>query len=171
LITELPSNSDIRYSEAFHILYQNNTFHFRGAPGVLALKSSLSAVQWQSIRHIHISTLFQSGPSRRAESKVWLPECSLRWDKCCQLLSEIPDLDSLRLDIFIEEKYSPDGTALEALRPLKRIQAKVFEVELNIDPSSYVRHFLGPINFAVFVRERPHNTELYGATRIVFMEL
>ena len=129
-------------------------------------------MQWQSIRHVHISTVFQFGPPRRPESQVWLPECSSRWDKCCQFLSEITDLDSLRLDIIIEEKrLSPDETALEALRSLKRIQAKVFEVELNIELSSYVRYLLGAVNFAVFVRERPHNTELYGASHIVCMEL
>ena len=129
-------------------------------------------MQWQSIRHMHISTGFENSPSRSPESQIWLPECSLRWDTCCRVLSEIPDLDSLRLDIIIVTVHlNPDSTVLEALCPLKRIQAKLFEVELNVGLSSHVRYHLGAVNFAVFVRERPYNTKLYGTSQSLFMYL
>lgn len=159
----MASNSATRYSEALPILYRDNTFHFRGAPGLLAFQSSISTVQWHAVHHIHLSTLYDRAAMFYLQDEVWPPENPLNWEECGRLLCELPSLESLKLDITAQiDARNLDSLLMAALNPLKSANAKVFEVELNVKPSPAVWDRLREANFVTTFRERPENVEAYG---------
>ena len=81
----------------------------------------------------------------------------------------MPNLQSLRLDITIQQdddsplQHKQDEVMIGALQPLKDVNAKSFLVEMNVKPSQDVWDQLGNVNFAVAVREREQNVEVYGS--------
>ncbi|KAF2867469.1 hypothetical protein BDV95DRAFT_180536 [Massariosphaeria phaeospora] len=156
------------YNEAFPILYRGNTFQFRGAPGLSAFTSSISTFHWHFVSHVQISTLHSwDAPPLWAEDR-WPPEGQESWEDCCKQLEDLPHLQSLRLDITFQHYDKPpvpqltDTTAINALKPLKDIKAKLFEVELNFEPSQELWNRLGHVNFTVVVKQREQNTEVFG---------
>jgi hypothetical protein len=80
----------------------------------------------------------------------------------------MPNLQSLRLDITIQQDENPplphkqDEIVVAALQPMKDVNAKLFMVEMNVEPSQGVWDRLGNVNFTVAVREREQNVEVYG---------
>jgi len=163
----LAYNGLLRYSEALHILYSGNTFHFRGGPGLLAFAASISNIQWTSIRHVHLSTLhgYNTPPCVKG---TWPPENVDTWDRCCQKLEQLPRLQSLSFDITIQHDNDPpldqetDHMVRKALDPLRRMEASSFIVEINSNPSPKVWEVLGHVNFTLVVKEREQNVKLYG---------
>jgi hypothetical protein len=161
----------LRYYEAFHTLYQENIFHFRGTPGLLAFRSSISTLQWQAIRHVHFSTFYTPNALWDTQDEFWPPENPLNWTKMVDYLHDLPSLSSLRLDmIFSAWSGLPstprrvDNLIIQALIPLKDVKATDFEVEVNVTPSKEVWTALGDVNFVIVVRERDYNVELHGPT-------
>jgi hypothetical protein len=81
----------------------------------------------------------------------------------------MPNLQSLRLEITIQQDEDPplphkqDEIVVAALHPLKDVKAKLFVVEMNVEPSLEVWDQLGDVKFVVAVQERKQNVELYGS--------
>jgi hypothetical protein len=105
-------------------------FHFKGAPGLLAFTSSIPTMQWQPIRNIHVSTLITRN--------LWIEDPNLdKWAKCCQHLRDLANLQTLRLDISIQRYkelvFPPtmDEIVAATMKPLKGVNAKIFEVEIG----------------------------------------
>lgn len=88
-------------------------------------------------------------------------------------------MDSLRLDVIAqvticEPPHPPDlldYLLTTALEPLKSIKARIFEVELNIEPSQKVWNTLGHVNFVTVLRERAYNVRLWGTIPRTQMDL
>ncbi|KAF2114465.1 hypothetical protein BDV96DRAFT_647169 [Lophiotrema nucula] len=159
------------YSETYAVLYQRNIFHFRGTPALLAFRSSISMKQWQLIRHVHLSTLYTGDSRWVTQEKYWPPEDPLNWEQCSKLLHQLPNLDSLKLEMIVRwdsweavntsPARKPDRILMAALEPLKTITAKVFIIELDMEPSESVWDYLGPVNFVTVIRERKWNLDVY----------
>lgn len=158
-----------RYCQALPILYQENIYHFRGAPSLLALRTSISRIHWNLIRHIHLSTFYTCDAGWYIQDQCWPPENPINWEKMCEYIQELPQLDSLKLDIvfkitsgYAHLSHRMNNLFTRALGPLKNVKAKVFEVESNVQPAPEVWASLGRVNFKIVVRERELNERLYG---------
>jgi hypothetical protein len=99
----------------------------------------------------------------------WPPESISRWRWVASLLAHIKRLDVLKLDIMCsvplehsDYQTTTDEIVLGALKPLKDLKAKVFTVEINVQPSVKVWTRLEEVNFTLEVTERPFKTEVYG---------
>ncbi|KAF2751433.1 hypothetical protein M011DRAFT_114279 [Sporormia fimetaria CBS 119925] len=103
------------YSEALHILYRDNIFHFRGSYSLLTFRHTLSDVQWAALRHVHISAHFRESCRLPPLTTEWLPEFLPNWQECCQHLT-LPNLRSLRLDLVTEAPRADDNYRIEPLR-------------------------------------------------------
>ncbi|KAF2675794.1 hypothetical protein K458DRAFT_197252 [Lentithecium fluviatile CBS 122367] len=154
------------YSEALPILYQGNRFHFRGAPSLLAFRSSLSTMQWHAIRHIHISTVYTPEAVDVVQDRRWPPESPDKWKRMCEHLLELPKLETLSLDLILQvgpfncPSNMLDRMVRGGLEPLSNVRAKTLEIELNVEPEK-IRELLGDVKFEITVRERPYNVALY----------
>lgn len=100
---------------------------------------------------------------------MWPPEGPSNWEKCCQALSEIPNLASLKLDISVQVvrhgvsvSERTDNLLRAALVPLRIAKAKVFEVELNTKLSQDVEKCLVGATFLISLKDRGSNVRLYG---------
>ncbi|KAF2653175.1 hypothetical protein K491DRAFT_680773 [Lophiostoma macrostomum CBS 122681] len=158
----------IIYAEAMPILYRENVFHFRGGPPLLAFRASISPRQWSSIRHIHISSIHTKDSCMPGAEKKWPPEHIETWDRCFEILRGDKTLETLRIDLMARFDMWGGGSAhntelilMEALRKMRSIPAKFYEVEINIDPPQEFWDALGEVDFAVIVRERQYNETLY----------
>ncbi|KAF2444645.1 hypothetical protein P171DRAFT_431447 [Karstenula rhodostoma CBS 690.94] len=157
------------YSEALVILYEQNVFHFRGPITLPAFKQAIPAVQWNSIRKIHISTAYAPFyyPNNGVAGYKWLGSLP-NWDQICEDLSGLSNLQSLSFDILMLDPYFEsfplkmgDPIAfLACLEPLKAVRAAKMVVELNMTLPGEVVNALGPVEYEVVFRDRPFN-EMY----------
>lgn len=96
------------------------------------------------------------------------PENLSKWERCCNYLAELPNLDYLKLEIiardYIDSRSGPriaDIAIGAHLGFVKGIVSRNFEVELNVELSQEARDDLGEVNFVTTVKERPCNVKLY----------
>jgi len=154
-----------RYSEALAILYQENIFHFRGAPGLLRFIGSISPIQQQALHYIHISTVVTIDTVHHCcSAPPWPPEILPEWQEACKTLGSLSSLRSLRLDITV--MYRCEAWINLVLKPvleaLRNLKVKVFEVELNVEMTEDLKRSLGDVDFAITSKKRPYNEQLYG---------
>ncbi|KAF2877038.1 hypothetical protein BDV95DRAFT_137646 [Massariosphaeria phaeospora] len=162
------------YHDALNILYEENIFHFQGAPAVKQLRTSLSSVQWRALRHVHISTEFVPLSAHPAhdinQTPLWPDERLDGWIGYCQCLREIPDLRTLRFEITMRAKDYM-WVLKRVLEALQHLQARVFEVELNVDIPDDLLHELGTLRFQTIGKERPENEEVVLRAMTSFLQI
>lgn len=164
----------ISYSEALAILYEENVFHFRGGIGLPAFKSSIPTVQWNAIRHIHISTSYAAFYDRDLHWTGYNPPRTLpNWKQICDDLAQLPNLQDLRFDITADDpnvgySFEKNETQilLSILQPLKDIRSGTIEIELNARVPEKIWRMLGPVNFMTTFRKRPFNEKVYRSLRL-----
>jgi hypothetical protein len=152
------------------MLYTLNVFNFQRVSVTNIWKEHLPSFQWDAIRHMHISTMFQEiGGWRRPELREG--ESKENWIECCKHLRELPNLQSLRIELTIwlgvykwEMKHGPcdveDDFIVGVLEPLRDIKVAIFEVELNIPARPgdgdmmEVFSALGEVDFTCYKKQR-----------------
>lgn len=90
------------------------------------------------------------------------------WNKICEDLKELSNIQSLKLDIMVLDReidYPFDALStfilMSVLKPLKDIHARVLEVEFNVDIPNELWELLAPVNFTTISKERPFNVEVF----------
>ncbi|KAF2280451.1 uncharacterized protein EI97DRAFT_123601 [Westerdykella ornata] len=164
------------YAEALHLLYEENTFHFKGALGLLKWASVIPEPQWTCLRRIHITSLFEGitidvarwrqYPYPPLGKYPYPPDIQDDWKACCDRLRSLPHLRHLRFDLILRGELwwqlTPRvqaTTFISVLRPLQSICADKIEVELNVEVPQSVWDVLGNVNFTVITRWRPFNDQ------------
>jgi hypothetical protein len=149
--------------EAIGILYTANTFSLKGTRGVTAFKSITPLLQWQMIRHMHISTLFLAPKDYMPAHKHFPPENFSQWPDTCRTLNKMQGLRSLRIEIIVWDFYRKGSAFVDnmslghVLEPLNQITVPFFEVEMNLPIPDVVLERLGQLAFIFVERERPVN--------------
>ncbi|KAF2648166.1 hypothetical protein K491DRAFT_257429 [Lophiostoma macrostomum CBS 122681] len=171
------------YLEAIPVLYLENIFNFQRVSVLNAWNARLPSWQWQNIRHIHISTLFQELDWR---SNVLLgPEEMEDWILCCGHLEQLRNLRTLQIELQIwhgclrwESEHGPwdisDKTLLRILGPLRSVSAKSFMVELNVPGNPDLERTLctfGEFPFTACVRERKHLRGPFNQCQLIVYSL
>ena len=150
------------------VLYRGNTFQFRGFHSLLAFAPTLSPVQWNVIRRVHISTLF-------SEHSFWypshdhflLPDNYYRCQLGCEMLSNLPKLDYFRLEVTFrndkDDGISINPVQLKALISLlNEVEAGAFELILEEMPPGELREALNLSKFSIIHRKETYNSEVYS---------
>jgi hypothetical protein len=159
------SNHAKRYSEALAILYQDNIFHFRGAPGLLKFIGSISPIQQQALHYIHISTVVTIDTvNYYSSAPPWPPEVLPEWQEACKTLGSLSNLRSLQLDITVMYRFEAwiDLVLKPVLEALRNLKVKAFEIELNVEMTEDLKRSLGDVDFVITSKKRPYNEQLYG---------
>jgi hypothetical protein len=133
---------------------------------------SVPVPQWQTIRCIHISTVFEAIGASQELPVLFPPDNIDPWTECCEALAGLSRLRYLHFDIIARNGTRDPHSRLELfiemlfiaiLRPLKAMKAKDFQVELNVDVPQSIKNSLGVTPFILHTKERPYN-------HFVFME-
>lgn len=162
------ANEMLRYVEGMEALYGANIFHFKGARGILALRSDTVLHYWLMTLHVHISTVFYLLMSAWTGNYLNHPMKNYEaWERgfhCLHTLS----LRSLRFNLIVSGQRTlgvSDEAAHEGLlaipRSIKDIKAQLFEVEMNTEFPHFVESALGRVNLASSIRAGPYNEEVF----------
>jgi hypothetical protein len=150
------------------VLYISNEFHFRRASDLVTTYDMMPLVQWNTIRRIHFSTVFQASIWLSENPRKTWSENLNRWNQCCKLLQGSHNLNDIRLDLIIRQgPQNAIWTGIQKeplillLKPLQGISASSFEVELNVDVPESVLQILGPTSFSLITRKRPYNLVVF----------
>jgi hypothetical protein len=143
-------------------LYGANHFSFKGARGVLAMKSCVTALQWHNLRHIYISTMLCAPVECFRNFSGFPPDGLIQWTEGCKALQDMQSLRSLHFDLIVwttlrREIPSDEKSLISILEPLQNLDASIFVVELNMPLPERVRVALGDIKFTLVVKQRPFN--------------
>jgi hypothetical protein len=160
------------YEEAIKVLYNANFLSFRGAAPLLKFQASLWVPNWDNIRRLNISSVFLVPKSFSMElcrpNHMVPPENYDTWARACATIGTLSNLQCLTVDLALWNFYDKDSANtippedfLAILQPLNRINAKIFEVEVNKEPEQSVRSSLQPLNFRIKQRERPYNSKVF----------
>lgn len=165
-----------RYLEAVEILYAVNELNFRGASGVLLLRSQLPESNWNRIRHLSISTVF-TVPMRMALPQQYLPpENYTNWKAACEAVGNLKSLHSFTVDMIIKNWYDdkpPMENATKGIEkkafiailvPINCINAIEVVVEMNVEIPESVRSMLEPLHYRIEWQHRPYNVRLFPQT-------
>ncbi|KAH7079687.1 hypothetical protein FB567DRAFT_127170 [Paraphoma chrysanthemicola] len=151
-----------RFSEALEVLYSANVFSFAGASSVL-LFHSLYAMNWRTIRRLHISTVFLVPTKMAGASDCLPPENYNDWTKACTIIGSLDCLQSFKLDMTIWNFYNwktlnlVDNDSLIAIfQPLQNLVVKDFEIKTNISVDASLTDLLGPLKFRLQQEHRPY---------------
>jgi hypothetical protein len=100
---------------------------------------------------------------------TWPPEHLDGWGKCFDSLREIKTLETLKLDIMVEfiawrqsSTHNTELILMNALKLMRSVPARVFEVEINIDPPQTFWNTLGEVDFVVTITKRKYNKQVYS---------
>ena len=146
-----------RYIEAIDILYSANHFSLKGSRGVAAFQSVTPRLQWEQIRHVHISTVFLTPREYYPAHKHFPPDNYHEWPQACAIVGTLSGLRSLRFEITVADVLRESielDTVKAILEPLARLSCPVFEVAMNVAvPDGLVEGF-GRLPFTLTVDER-----------------
>ncbi|KAF2023187.1 hypothetical protein EK21DRAFT_81445 [Setomelanomma holmii] len=156
------------YVEAFHVLYDANTFSFNGAACIPRFRSILTVNNWNTIRRMNLSTVFKVPMELSPALKYIPPENYNEWAQNCEVVGTLKGLRWLFIDMTIWNYHdykttnTPDDRALIfILSHLRAIPVKFMEVEMNVDISEAVKSALEPMDFTITKRHRPYNTRVF----------
>lgn len=158
--------------EAIDVLYRANILNFKAASGVLRFKSLLHEPNWNRIRRMSLSTVFLV-PKKLSMSLFGPglgipPENYDAWRNACSTISTLQNLQRIDFDMTVWNYHNhkstntvEDADLLCILEPLNDINARVFEVELNVEPPDSVRRAINPMSFNITVCHRPYDSKTF----------
>tara|TARA_R110002003_G_scaffold534_20_gene20336 strand:- start:546 stop:1100 length:555 start_codon:yes stop_codon:yes gene_type:complete len=156
------------YCEAIGVLYNANTFSFKGAVGVTRFQSLVTVHNWNLIRSMNLSTVFKVPMGISPALKCIPPENYAEWEKACGVIGTLGGLRRLTVDMTIWNYYDyrttntvEDKALIFILSPLKALRVNTMEVELNVALPEVVRSGLEPLNFIIVERQRPYNARVF----------
>jgi hypothetical protein len=137
-------------------------FSFYGANGLLSFKSLVPKENWERIRRINISTVFLMPMSMSGSFDVIPPENYDHWEKACSAIGTLDRLQLLTIDFTLWNFHDwktintiEHKALISILCPLKKIKAKVMEVETNVEVPELIKSSLGPLTFKLKQQRRP----------------
>ena len=167
-----PTPDFLRYSEAIAVLYNANIFAFKGASAVLRFRALLPATNWNRLRRINMSTVFLV--PREVSRGIFgshhsvPPENYDAWERACSTVGTLTGLHLVTVDMTIWNYHDyksantiPPDDLISILDPLKRITARVFDVEINTALPEAVNVSLGPLPFNIKQRHRPYKADIF----------
>ncbi|KAH7071449.1 hypothetical protein BKA63DRAFT_419611 [Paraphoma chrysanthemicola] len=156
------------YCEAIGVLYNANTFSFKGARGIIRFQSMVTPHNWDMIRHVNLSTVFKVPMAISPALACIPPENYSDWERACTMIGTLSGLRILTIDMTIWNYYDyrttntmEDKALISILNPLKALQISFIEVELNIELPQTVKLVLEPFDFDVVQRHRPYNARVF----------
>lgn len=153
--------------EGFDVLYSTNWFSLKGSRGITAFKSVTPRIQWEKIRHVHVSTVFLTPKESYPKYTHFPPDDYTQWPQACATLGSLCALRSLQIEITVKDTTElPDvpvewDTVNQILEPLVHISCPIFEVAMNIVVPDGVFAGFGRLPFTLTVHERQIDRRLH----------